>query len=307
MKAVRIHEYGGLDVLRYEDTPRSKPSADEILIQVKATSVNPIDWKFREGYGRGWMPHTLPLTLGAEVAGVVAGIGEGVTAFAVGDEVYAYPSLARCGGYADYVTVLESEAAHKPQMLDFTQAAALPVGALTAWQAYDMAGLEAGQKVLIHAAAGGVGSLAVQVAKARGAYVIGTASGRNADFLRSLGVDEVIDYTVTDFATAVSGVDMVFDLIGGATLEKSFGVVKSSGAIISAVQPPDAQLADRYGLSAGMVQVKPDSAQMQQLAQWADAGQVKPTVAIVLPLSEVRQAHELSQAGRTRGKIVLVP
>ena len=305
MKAARIHEYGGPEVLQIESIARPEPSAGEILIQVKACSVNPIDWKFRAGYGRGWMSHQLPLTLGAEIAGVVAGLGADVTGYNIGDEIYAYPSLARCGGYAEYATVLPSETALKPQTLDFVEAAALPVGVLTAWQAYDMGGLQAGQKVLIHAAAGGVGSLAVQVAKLRGAHVIGTASARNADFLRELGADETIDYRTTDFAQALHDVDMVFDLIGGATLEKSYGVVKSGGTIISAVQPPDAQTAERYGVNAAMVQVKPDTAQLQELAGWADAGRIKPIVATVLPLAEIQQAHKFSEAGRSRGKIVI--
>jgi NADPH:quinone reductase-like Zn-dependent oxidoreductase len=307
MKAIRIHNYGGPEVLAYEDAPRPTPAADEILLRVKASGVNPIDWKIREGQTRGWLNHTLPLILGGEAAGVVEEVGVGITRFKPGDEVYAYPSLARCGAYAEFVTVKETEAALKPKTLDFVNSAALVVGALTAWQALEMAGLSAGQTVLIHAAAGGVGSLGVQLAKICGARVIGTASAANADFLREIGCDEAIDYRATRFEEAAKDADAVFDLIGGETLERSFGVLKRGGALISAVQPPDAERAAQLGVKAAMVIVNADAGQLAQFAVWADEGRLKPIVSTVLPLSEARRAQELSQAGRTRGKIILTP
>ena len=307
MKAVRIHSYGGPEVLAYEDAPRPTPAADEILLRVKASGVNPIDWKIREGATRGWLNHALPLILGSEAAGVVEEAGAEVTRFAAGDEVFAYPSLARCGTYADFVTVKETEAALKPKSLDFINSAALVVGALTSWQALEAGGLSAGQTVLIHAAAGGVGSLGAQLAKLRGARVIGTASARNAEFLKELGVDEVIDYRSTRFEDVVKEADMVFDLIGGETQARSFAVLKKGGALISAVQPPDAASAAEHGVRASMIAVQPDAGQLAQFAAWADEGKLKPIVATVLPLAEARQAQELSQAGRARGKIILTP
>ncbi len=307
MKAVRIHRYGGPEVLLYEDTPQPQPADDEILLKVKASGVNPIDWKIREGYVRGWLTHELPLTLGAELSGVVEQVGAGVSNFKPGDEVFAYPSLARCGAYAEFIAVKGSEAALKPKSKDFAESTALIVGALTAWQAFEMGGLQAGQKILIHAAAGGVGSLAVQVAKIRGAYVIGTASSRNTAFVTNLGADEVIDYTATPFADAVKDVDMVFDLIGGETLRRSFQVLKKGGTVISAAEFPATERAEEYGVKAGMVNAESDSEQLAQIANWADAGRLKGFVSTVLPLREARQAQALSQTGRTRGKIILQP
>ena len=307
MKAVRIHKYGGPEVLFYEDIPQPQPADDEILVRVKASGVNPIDWKIREGYLSGWLKHQLPLTLGAELSGVVEQSGAGISNFKPGDEVFAYPSLARCGAYAEFIAVKGSEAALKPKNQDFAESTALIVGALTAWQAFDMGGLQAGHKILIHAAAGGVGSLAVQVAKIRGAYVIGTASARNAAFVTDLGADDVIDYTTTSFADAIKDADMVFDLIGGETLQRSFQVVKKGGAVISAAEPPTAGSAEEYGVKAGMVNAVSDAEQLAQIADWADAGRLKGFVSTVLPLSEARQAQALSQTGRTRGKIILQP
>jgi NADPH:quinone reductase-like Zn-dependent oxidoreductase len=307
MKAVRIHQYGGPEALVYEDAPRPAPAAGEILLQVKASGVNPIDWKIREGQVSGWLNHQLPLIPGSEVAGVVVETGPGVTGFTPGDEVFAYPSLARCGSYAEFIVVKESEAAKKPKTVDFTHAAALVVGPLTAWQAFDMGNLQAGHKVLIHAAAGGVGSMAVQLAKLRGAYAIGTASARNTMFVNELGADEVIDYTVTRFEDVVKDADLVFDLIGGETQERSYQTLKKGGSLISAVHPPNAQSAAKYGVNAAMVAVQPHAGQLAGIATWADEGRLKAFISTVLPLSEARHAHELSQSGRTRGKIVMVP
>jgi NADPH:quinone reductase-like Zn-dependent oxidoreductase len=302
MKAVRMHSYGGTEVLAYEDVPQPEPAADEVLIHVHAAAVNPVDWKIRDGFGKETFGHQLPHILGCDVAGVVESVGAEVKRLKPGDAVYGYLSLRREGTYAEFVAAKESEVTLKPFPLDFVQAAAIPVGALTAWQAiFDIAQLAPGQKILIHAAAGGVGSMAVQLAKAKGAHVIGTASARNADFLRELGVDEVIDYQTTKFEDVVRNVDVVFDTIGGETQARSFGVLKQGGVLVSAVSPPP----ESDHVKVAMVMVQPNAAQLDEVTRLIDAEKVKPFVETVLPLNEVRRAHEISQIGRTRGKIVL--
>lgn len=306
MKAVRIHTHGGLETLTYEDAPRPEPSADEVLIRVHAASVNPVDWKIRDGYGKDRFKHRMPLILGWDVAGKVETVGSEVKRFSPGDAVYGYTSLFRDGAYAEFVVAKEAEIAIKPASLDFVQASAVPVGALTAWQAlFDTAGLTANQRVLIHAASGGVGSMAVQLAKAKAAHVIGTASARNQDFVRELGADEVIDYQATKFETVANDLDVVFDTIGGDTQERSFGVLRKGGFLVSIVAPPSQETAAKYGVQSTMVGVQPNGAQLEEIARLIDNGQLKPYVETVLPLSEVRRSHELSQSSRTRGKIVL--
>lgn len=305
MKAIQMKSYGGAEVLNYDEVPMPEPQADEILVRIHATAVNPVDWKIRAGYLQGWLQHQLPLIPGSEFAGVVAAVGADVSALKAGDEVYGYGSLVRCGAYAEFIVVKETEITAKPHNLDFNHAAAIPVGALTAWQAFDLAGLSAGQTVLIHAAAGGVGSMAVQIAKARGAHVIGTASARNADFVKSLGADEVIDYTTAKFEDIVQDADMVFDLIGGDTQARSFGVLRSGGWLVSVVNPPSPEESEKHGVRSAMLAVQPNAAQLQAMTALVEAGKVKTFVETVLPLSDARQAHELSQQGRTRGKIVL--
>jgi NADPH:quinone reductase-like Zn-dependent oxidoreductase len=306
MKAVRMHAYGEIDSLVYEEIARPEPAADEVLIRVHAAAVNPVDWKIVEGFGQGWLGHAIPHTLGCEVAGVVEAVGGGVEKFQPGDAVFGYISLAREGSYAEYAIAQESEVINKPAGLDFNSAAALPVGTLTSWQAiFDHAGLAAGEKILIHAAAGGVGSMAVQLAKARGAYVIGTASGRNADFVKSLGADEVIDYTSEKFDEVVKDVDVVFDLLGGESLSRSLAVLKPGGFIVSAVQPLDEVALQAHKVRGAMVAAQPNAAQLEEVATLVEAGKVKSFVEKVLPLSEAKEALQLSKQGRTRGKIVL--
>lgn len=222
MQAIRIHAYGGPEMLVSEEIPRPIVTSDEVLIRVHAVGVNPLDWLVRKGYLKDVLGHTLPLVPGWELSGVIAEIGDTVTAFQVGDAVYTRPDFSRDGGYAEYIAVRASEIARKPASLDHIQAAAIPLVGLTAWQAlFDTAHLAAGQTVLIHAAAGGVGTIAAQLAKWKGARVIGTASARNAEFLRDLGVDTVIDYTTTRFEDVAHDVDMVLDSVGGETQERS--------------------------------------------------------------------------------------
>jgi NADPH:quinone reductase-like Zn-dependent oxidoreductase len=306
MKAVRVHEYGDIDALVYEDIDRPEPAADEVLIKIQAAGVNPVDRMITAGGGQGWLNITLPHTLGCDVAGIVEAIGSDVKRFQVGDAVLGYTSLVREGTYAEYIAAKEAEVTAKPESLDFINAAALSVGALTSWQAiFDQAGLTAGQKILVHAASGGVGSMAVQLAKAKGAYVIGTTSARNADFVKSLGADEVIDYTSVKFEDVVKDVDVVFDLIGGETLERSLGVLKKGGFIVSAVQPPDAEALKAHEIRGAMAGVQPNARQLEEIVALVEAGKVKTFVEKVLPLSEAKEALKLNQQGRTRGKIVL--
>ena len=303
MKAIRIHEYGGPEVLALVEMQRPTPGPDEVLIKVQAAAVNPIDWKLRAGHMKDIFPVTFPSTLGWDISGTVEEAGADVTRFKRGDEVYA---LLEGGGYAEYATANETVVARKPRTLDHVPAAAVPVAGLTAWQAlFEVAQLSAGQKVLIHAAAGGVGNFAVQFAKASGAYVIGTASSRNQAFLRELGVDKAVDYQETRFEDVVRDVDIVLDTIGGDTLERSFQVLKKGGILVSLVQPPSPESAKKYGVRALFYGAHANASDLAEIAQLIDDGKVKPVVETVLPLAEARRAHELSQSGHARGKIVL--
>ncbi|KGF73928.1 NADPH:quinone reductase [Neosynechococcus sphagnicola sy1] len=306
MKAVRIHTYGGSEVLSYEDAPRPEIADDDVLIQVYAAAVNPVDWKIREGYLQGFLHHQLPLILGWDVSGVVEAVGAKVTTFNPGDHVYSRPNIERDGTYAEYVAVKASEVAFKPTSIDHVHAAAVPLAAITAWHAlFETAQLTAGQRVLIHAAAGGVGTYAVQLARWKGAEVIGTGSARNRDFLMQLGATEVVDYQTTAFETVVDPVDVVFDTMGGEVQARSWQVVKPGGMLVSVVTPPPEETAAAHNCRSAFVFIQPRGDWLTAIAQLIDAGQVTPIVEVVLPLSQVAEAHHLSQNGHTRGKIVL--
>lgn len=307
MKAVRIHAYGGPEMLHYEENaPHPTLKADDLLIRVRAAAVNPVDWKIREGGLQGVLHHTLPLTLGWDVSGEVVAVGSDARGFNLGDEVYARPDIERDGTYAEYIAVKAREVAIKPATLDHLHAAAVPLTALTAWQVLvDAAQLQAGQTVLIHAAAGGVGSLAVQLAKARGARVIATASAVNIGLITRLGADQFIDYTQTRFETVVKDVDVVFDTMGGDTQERSWRVLKPGGILVSIVSPPSEIIAAEQGVRSAFVFVQPSGEQLTAIAELIDAGRMKPLIHTILPLHEFRQAHAISQGGHARGKIVL--
>jgi NADPH:quinone reductase-like Zn-dependent oxidoreductase len=306
MKAVRIHEYGGRETLCYEDARVPEPKAGELLVRVKAAAVNPIDVQVREGRLEKLLGHVLPLILGWDASGVIEDIGEGVSKFDVGDAIFARPSTKGQGTYAEYAIIHEREAAFKPQTLDHTRAAAVPLAALTAWQALFEAGkLSEGQTVLIHGAAGGVGHFAVQFAKRAGARVLATASARNQDFVSRLGADEVFDYGTVRFEEAADDVDVVLDTVGGETQERSFGVLKEQGRLISVVSEPSQGLAEAHNVQAQLLIAKPDGGLLALISKMLDRGEVAPTVEIVLPLAETRRAHELIESGHTRGKVVL--
>ena len=306
MKAVSIYYYGGPSVLAYEDAPRPHPAPGDVLVRVHAAGINPVDWKIREGHLKGILHHTLPLVLGWDVSGVVAALGAGVTRFKVGDEVFSRPDIDRDGAYAEFIAVRETELALKPKSVDHVHAAALPLAGLKVWQSlFDAAALSAGQRVLIHAAAGGVGSLAVQLAKGRGAYVIGTASARNHELVRALGADEVVDHERERFETVVGPVDVVFDTMGGDIQTRSWPVLKRGGILVSIVSPPSAEAAVAHGGRFAFVFTQPNAAQLAEIATLVDAGKLKAIVETVLPLSAAVRGQELSAAGHTRGKIVL--
>ena len=232
MKAVSIYSHGGPEVLRYEEIPRPRHKAGEVLVRVHAAGVNPIDWKIREGQLHTLLHHTFPLVLGWDVSGVVEKVGPDTKRLHIGDEVFSKPDITRDGAYAEFIVIKESEVALKPVSIDHVHAAALPLAGLTAWQAlFETAGLEAGQRILIHAAAGGVGNIAVQLAKWKGAHVIGTSSAKNHDFLRRLGVDQVVDHETERFETVVAPVDVVLDTIGGDTQTRSLKVLKPGASL----------------------------------------------------------------------------
>ncbi len=314
MKAVQIHKYGGPRVLTYEDAPQPEPKEEELLIRIHATSVNPADWQIRSGR-RFKLKKPFSLILGFDVSGVIESVGNSVANFKVGDAVFGMLDIRKGGAYAEYVAAPATNFARKPCSLDHIQAAALPLVALTAWQAlFDAGELSAGQKVLIHAAAGGVGHIAVQLAKWKGAYVIGTASGHNENFLRKIGVDEFINYRTTKFEEVVRDVDVVLEAVNrdirverrrGETLERSWGVLKKGGVLISICDTSVSKIAAAYGVRGKYILAQPNTAQLTEIATLADAGYVKPAIETVLPLKEVRKAHKLSQMGHTRGKIVL--
>lgn len=314
MKAVRIHAYGGPEVLHHEENiPLPTLEPEDILIRVRAAAVNPVDWKIREGYLQGALRHTLPLILGWDVSGEVVEVDPAVTEFKVRDEVYARPDIERDGGYAEYIAVKASDAAHKPTRLDHLHAAAVPLAALTAWQSLvDAAQLQAGQTVLIHAAAGGVGSLAVQIAKASGARVLGTCRAANQPMVRSLGADVVIDYRTEDFVEAAlretegRGVDAVYDTVGGDTLARSIQAVRPHGKLASIVDT-SGDLNGAYGKNLRLYFgfMERSGEKMEILRVLAERRQLRPVIDSLMPLNQVANAHRRLEAGGVSGKIVL--
>jgi NADPH:quinone reductase-like Zn-dependent oxidoreductase len=252
------------------------------------------------------LPYELPLIPGWDLAGVVDTTGPGVAHWMKGEAVFAYAPLTRNGAYAQYIVVHESDLAPKPPSMDYIHAAAVPIAGLTAWQAlFEIGKLTTGQRVLIHAAAGGVGSMAVQLARWKGAHVIGTASGQNREFVESLGANEVIDYTENDFASGLRDVDLVFDTVGGDTQTRSWSTLRPGGILVASTVPPSAETAERHGVRTAMVQARPDAVGLIELGKLIDEGHLKILVEHELPLSEAAQAQRLSQSGHGRGKIVL--
>jgi NADPH:quinone reductase-like Zn-dependent oxidoreductase len=306
MNAIRMHSYGGPEVLQYEDAPRPQIRKGEVLVRVHAAGVNPLDWKVRSGSMNGFIQHKLPLIPGWDVSGVVEEAGPGVSQFMKGDEVFAMADPTRDGAYADYIAVRATALAKKPKSLHHVRAAATPLSALAAWRSlFDLGHLQSGQRILIHGGSGGVGHFAVQFAKWKGGYVIATSSTKNHELLRKLGADETIDYTTQKFEDAANKIDIVLDTVGGETQERSWLVLKEGGVLISLVQRPSEQKARRFGVRGIMCSVEPDGAQLSKIAKLIDSSKLRPTIDRILPLSEARRGHELSQNGHIHGKIVL--
>ncbi|WP_326718691.1 NADP-dependent oxidoreductase [Streptomyces sp. NBC_00243] len=308
MRVISQHVLGEPEVLEVIEVERPEPRANEILIKVHAAGVNPTDWKHRASGGFLGEP---PFVLGWDVSGVVEAVGVGVARFKVGDEVFGMLSYPwGHGSHAEYVAAPARAFVHKPAGIDHVQAGALPLVSLTAWQALvETADVQPGQRVLIHAAAGGVGHVAVQIAKARGAYVIGTASAGKHDFLREIGVDEAIDYRDTDFTEAVKDVDVVLDTLGGDNSVSSLRVLRPGGIVVSILPVGSDEFyeeAERLGVRAVRLLVDADRAGMQAIAELVEAGKLRAAIAGTFPLADAAKAHALGDTGRTAGKLVLV-
>lgn len=284
MKAVVINEYGDNNVVRYTDVHRPEPQAGEVLVKVHAAGVNPVDCKIRGGAGQR-MGMTLPIHLGSEITGTVEKLGRGVSGFKEGDAIYG---IIKSGGFAEYAAANTADMGRKPASLDFIQAAAVPLGALTAWQAmFDVARLASGQRLLVTNSSGGVGSLAVQLAKAKGVHVTAMASWRNEEYVRSLGVDEFIDYTKQPFEQVARDMDVVFDTVGGDTFQRAFHTLRKGGFLVTSVAFPKDE-AQQHGVGVERVQCKPNAGQLASIHELVEAGKVKAHVATVLPLTEIK-------------------
>jgi len=306
MKVIVVHEYGGPEVLKYEDVPRPEPKDDQILVRVIAAGVNPVDDASRSPKYAKFFGITLPFIPGYDIAGLVERTGAKITKLKQGDSVYAYLSLKGGGGYAEYAVATEVEAASKPKSIGFVEAAGVPVVAETAWQALiDTAKLSAGQTVLIHGGSGGVGSFAIQIAKARGAKVIATASTANQDLLKQLGADVAIDYTKQKFEDVAKDVDVVLDSGGKDTLARSYGVVKKGGFIVTLVARIDQAELDKHGIRGASLGVEPNSSELAEIGKLIDEKKIKVVVSQTFPLSDAEKAQEQVATGHTRGKIVL--
>lgn len=307
MKAIVIEKYGEAEELIEKELPKPAVKANQVLIEMRATSINPIDWKLRAGYMKDAIPFEFPLILGWDAAGIVSEVGEEVSDFKVGDEVFARPAMEN-GTYAEYVAVDENLVALKPENLTFQEAASTPLAGLTAWQCLvDFGEIKAGDKVFIQAGSGGVGSFAIQIAKSFGAYVISTASGKNEAFLKELGVDEFINYETTDFAEVVKDADIVVDTMGGEILEKSHDIVKKGGRLVSIAGEPNAEKAKANGIKAESLWLNPNGKQLAELGELMEQGKVKSHIGHTFSLSAegLRDAHKLSATHHAKGKIVI--
>ncbi len=304
MKAIRIHRFGGPEVLTLDDVPWPQPKDDEVLVRVHAASVNPVDYKIRGG-SYSVKEDQLPYTLGRDLSGTVELLGTRAHTLKAGDPIFAFIGMDR-GAYAEYVVVKAMEMAAKPDSLDHVQAAAVPLAGLTAWQGlFDHGHLQAGQRVLIHGGAGGVGHLAVQFAKAKGADVLTTASGSDLDFVHGLGADEVIDYEAERFEDRVSDVDLVFDLVSGDTQDRSWGVLKEGGILVSTLGQPPAGKAAQHNVQATGYRAQPNPAQLSEIGRLIDDGQVRVVVDRIFPLTEAGVAQDYLEQEHVRGKVVL--
>jgi NADPH:quinone reductase-like Zn-dependent oxidoreductase len=306
MKAVVLHSYGGPEVAKLEEVARPEPKEDEILIRVIAASVNPVDVAIRKGYLAELIGNKFPLVIGMDAAGIVEKTGAKVSRFKAGDAVFAFFTLASQGGYAEFVIAKESEAALKPKQVTYAQAAAVGAAGSTAWQALiETAKLTSGQTVLIHGGSGGVGHLAIQIAKARGAKVIATASTANQDFLKQMGTDVALDYSKTKFEEVAKDVDVVLDSVGRDTLKRTYGVMKKGGIIVSIVDEPVQAELDTHGIRGVALRSSPKADALEELARLMEAKKLVPVVSQTFPLADFNRALNQIATRHTRGKIVL--
>jgi NADPH:quinone reductase-like Zn-dependent oxidoreductase len=302
MKAIRIHSYGHSDQMKLEDAPRPAIKSTQALVRIRAAGVNPVDWKIREGYLKDALRASFPLTLGQDFAGDIVEAGNGIHDFKVGDKVFGFAP----GSYAEFATLGAKDLVHMPTTVDYAGAAALPTAGLTAYQIImDVIKASKDQKILIHGAAGGVGSIAVQLARTKEARIFATASGSDAEYLKSLGVERVIDYRSERFEQVFKDLDAVVDLIGGETLARSYQVLRKGGDLVSSVAVPDEGELRTRGLKGKRFLMKKDPTQLARLGTMVDQGILVVKVGQVLPLSDAPRAHELGEAGKSRGKIVL--
>ena len=306
MKAVVLNEYGGPEVLKYQDAPRPEPKDDDILVRVIAAAVNPVDSYVRQGMFAKPGLDNRPAIIGYDIAGVVEKTGANAKKFKAGDKVYSYLSVMRGGGYAEFAIAKESETAIKPTNINFVEAAAVPLAATTAWQALvDTAKIDKGQTVLIHGGSGGVGSFAIPIAKARGAKVIATASTAHQDLLKQLGVDQAIDYTKTKFEDVAKDVDVVLNCVRADALGRSYGVVKKGGIIVSITDEPDQTECAKHAIRGSRLGAHPDSKVLEELTKLIEARKMTPIVSQTFPLADASKAHQQIETHHTLGKIVL--
>lgn len=306
MKAVVLRSYGGPEVAKVEEAPRPEPKEDEILIRVVAASINPVDVAIRKGYLAELIGNKFPLILGMDAAGIVEKTGAKITRFKAGDPVFAFFTLASEGGYGEFAIAKESEAALKPSQVSYAQAAAVGAAGSTAWQALvETAKLSPGQTVLIHGGSGGVGHLAIQIAKARGAKVIATGSTTNQDFLKQMGADVAIDYTTTKFEEVARDVEVVLDSVGGDTLKRTYGVVKKGGIIVSIVDEPLPAELNAHGIRGATLRASPKADVLRELARLMETKKLVPVVSQTFPLADFGKALDQIATRHTRGKVVL--
>jgi NADPH2:quinone reductase len=312
MRAVGIHAFGGRDRLEVLDVPRPEPAPGEVVIAVHAAGVNPIDWKIREGLRRDRLPHVFPVVLGWDAAGVVESLGEGVDGFGIGEKVFAYArtDVVHHGAYAEAIALPAAIVAPAPRTIDAVHAAAVPLASLTAWQALDALEIAEGETVLVHAAAGGVGAFAVQLARVRGARVLGTATAPRHEWLRELGCDAPIDYARGDLQAAVrdlcpGGADAVLDAAGGDALAVSPGLLRDGGRLVSIVEQPAGPEYSERGIRSRWIFAQPDGAQLREIADLVDAGRVRVHIEATYALEDVARAHAHLERRHVRGKLVL--
>lgn len=309
MKAAQISEYGEIDVIHVtDDAAKPIPSDDQILIEVHASSINPFDWKIRKGFLKEVKPLDFPVTLGGDIAGIIVEVGKNISQFAVGDKVYGSANIlsGASGAFAEFAATKSANLAKMPEGLDFTEAAALPLTGLSALQVIeDHIKLQPEQKILIHGGAGGIGTMAIQIAKHLGAYVATTVSAKSIEYVKQLGADEVIDYKNQKFEELLSDFDAVFDTVGGETYDKSFQVLKKDGILVSMVQPPKEDLARQYGVRALYQSTSIKTEDLEKLAKLVTEGVIKPEVDTIFPLDQIQDGFRLLEEGSHQGKVVV--